>query len=409
VQDETSNATDDCFATPTWLVKALRHQYGDFGLDAAASDDCHVADEYYTATDDALQRDWVADCGGRPIFMNPPYKFGTLEQFVAKAHSESQRGAIVVCVLPFYKSYPWFRQIVWEHAEIRMIQGQVIFSGYGPQAGKCAGNRGRIQFDSVVAIFRPGQLGALGPYIDRPANGQKDGAGPSDSRHENDDHEADLRTYEAEATGTRTVGVMVGSADVGVRGRRTLHEDLDGTTFDEAALNTDECYSPAWLVDAVREVMGMIDLDPASSAEANTTVRAAKIYTRETDGLKNLWQGRVFLNPPFSTGLRPWVEKLTGEIQARRVEQAFVIGPADMLTRLGHQWFRVLISGSLLLPHKRIEFLDPATGRWTVPRFGTFASYWGADQRRFVRVFREKGVILQPADIREAAGPPPHG
>jgi len=167
------------------------------------------------------------------------------------------------------------------------------------------------------------------------------------------------------------------------------------------AVGGDERYSPEWLADAIRQVMGGIDLDPASSAEANRIVKATRFYTRDANGLTSPWEGRIFLNPPFSTGLRPWVEKLAAEIQAGRVEQAFVIGPTDMLTHLGHQWFRVLISGSLLLPHKRIEFLDPTTGRWTGPRFGTFASYWGVEQHRFVRVFGEKGVILQPAEVPE--------
>lgn len=162
-----SGADEDCFATPPWLLEVLRRDYGDFGLDAAASHGHAVADRYYTVEDDALQQDWAADCNGKPVFLNPPFTFGLLEQFVRKAYEESQRGATVVCVLPFYKSYPWFRDIVWEHAEVRQIQGQVIFQGFDSQEGKCAGNKGRMQFDTVVAVFRPEQRGCLGPYIDR--------------------------------------------------------------------------------------------------------------------------------------------------------------------------------------------------------------------------------------------------
>ncbi len=171
-----AGAAEDCFATPPWLIDVLRRDYGDFGLDTAASHGHAVAERYFTAADDALKQDWVADCGGKPIFMNPPFAFGTLEKFVEKAHVESQRGATVVCVLHFYKSYPWFREFVWQYAEVRMVQGQVIFQGFGSQEGKCAGNKGRMQFDSVVAIFRPGQLGCLGEYIDRLDNGSDEPA-----------------------------------------------------------------------------------------------------------------------------------------------------------------------------------------------------------------------------------------
>ena len=187
----------------------------------------------------------------------------------------------------------------------------------------------------------------------------------------------------------------------GSRRTDTGHEGgvPDGGKDASRTASGDERYTPAWLTEAVRQVMGGIDLDPASSTQANLTVQAARFYTRETDGLKNHWEGRIFLNPPFSTGLRPWVEKLAAEIQAGRVGQAFVIGPTDMLTHLASKWFRVLIEGSLFLPGERIEFLDPATGRRTGPRFGVFCSYWGPEQRLFVRVFGGKGVILQPAAV----------
>ena len=98
------------------------------------------------------------------------------------------------------------------------------------------------------------------------------------------------------------------------------------------------------------------------------------------------------------------MEKLEAEIRAGRVEQAFVIGPTEMLAHLCNQWFRVLVAGSLLLPHKRIEFLKPDTGRWTGPRFGTFTAYCGGEQDRFVSVFGDKGRILQPARVQPALG-----
>lgn len=48
---------------------------------------------------------------------------------------------------------------------------------------------------------------------------------------------------------------------------------------------TNEHYSSPRIVQAARETMGEIDLDPASCATANKVVGARHIYTKEEDGL----------------------------------------------------------------------------------------------------------------------------
>ena len=169
---------EDCFATPQWLFSALDAEFG-FGLDAAATEECHKCDVYLTPEQDALTQNWITASGGKPIFLNAPFERTELPKFVEKAYSESQKGAEVVCVLPFYKSYPWFRDFVWTYAEVRQIQGMVVFDGFGRKKGKHAGNiAGSQSFDTIVAIFRPGQKGFSGPYIDRPGKNT-----PSSSSH----------------------------------------------------------------------------------------------------------------------------------------------------------------------------------------------------------------------------------
>ncbi len=61
---------------------------------------------------------------------------------------------------------------------------------------------------------------------------------------------------------------------------------------------TAEHYTPAVYIDAGRHVLGDIDLDPASCAVANQTVRARRYYTAADNGLERPWGGRVFMNPP---------------------------------------------------------------------------------------------------------------
>src|SRR5262249_7627129 len=61
---------------------------------------------------------------------------------------------------------------------------------------------------------------------------------------------------------------------------------------------------PPDLLEAAREVMGGIDLDPASSdrQQAQATVKAARYFTVENSGLEQPWLGRVWLNPPYARG-----------------------------------------------------------------------------------------------------------
>src|SRR5262249_56141272 len=60
-----------------------------------------------------------------------------------------------------------------------------------------------------------------------------------------------------------------------------------------------EWYTPARYIELAREVLGEIDLDPASSAKAQEIVKAQRYFTLEQDGLIRPWHGRVWLNPPY--------------------------------------------------------------------------------------------------------------
>lgn len=69
---------------------------------------------------------------------------------------------------------------------------------------------------------------------------------------------------------------------------------------------TNERYTPGDFADAARNVMGGIDLDPASSFLANQTIKAKKYFGTGkrngkivfVDGFWQKWRGRVWLNPP---------------------------------------------------------------------------------------------------------------
>lgn len=60
-----------------------------------------------------------------------------------------------------------------------------------------------------------------------------------------------------------------------------MSQPLRGTT----GTGENEWYTPEEYLNAARSVLGPFELDPASSAQANRTVRAARFYSQQEDGL----------------------------------------------------------------------------------------------------------------------------
>ena len=67
----------------------------------------------------------------------------------------------------------------------------------------------------------------------------------------------------------------------------------------------DECYTPQWVFDALNTTF---DLDVASGHSQYIVTPAARKYTVDDDGLASPWEGKVWMNPPFSK-ITPWINK----------------------------------------------------------------------------------------------------
>ena len=141
----------------------------------------------------------------------------------------------------------------------------------------------------------------------------------------------------------------------------------------------------------MRACLGAIDVDPASSACAQETVRASRFFTRDNDGLCRDWHGRIWLNPPYSQpDITRFVDKLLAEIDAGRVCQAILL--THNYTDTG--WFHAAAgkSAAICFTRGRIRFVS-ATGGIAAPTQGQAFFYFGAEVDRFRDTFGGFGFI----------------
>jgi phage N-6-adenine-methyltransferase len=155
-----------------------------------------------------------------------------------------------------------------------------------------------------------------------------------------------------------------------------------------------ERYTPEMYVEAVREVLGEIDLDPASNATAQKTVQAKKYFDEKKNGLKQEWHGHVFLNPPYHRDLAPaFIDKLVEEVNADRVTEAILLTNNSTDT----DWFRTaqMHCAAICFTHGRIKFETP-DGKNVSPTQGQAFMYFGDDIEKFNRVFADIGLMVVP-------------
>jgi len=153
-----------------------------------------------------------------------------------------------------------------------------------------------------------------------------------------------------------------------------------------------EWYTPPEFIEAARAVLGGFDLDPASSEVANRTVKAARFFTADDDGLSQEWPvGRIWCNPPYSSSLiGQFAERLTAEF--RRGSSGIVL--VNNATETG--WFQTLGAecAAVCFPRGRIKYLTPAGIPANTPLQGQALLYFGENADKFEATFGAIGSVF---------------
>lgn len=150
-----------------------------------------------------------------------------------------------------------------------------------------------------------------------------------------------------------------------------------------------EWYTPEKYIDLAREVLGVIDLDPASCEIANETVKAERFYSEQDDGLTKEWTGRVWMNPPYGSDLiGQFTEKFAKEYTAGNITEGIVL--VNNATETA--WFcnMMAAASAVVFPRGRIRYNSP-TKESNAPIQGQAFIYFGEHYNRFLDVFGEIG------------------
>jgi hypothetical protein len=163
-----------------------------------------------------------------------------------------------------------------------------------------------------------------------------------------------------------------------------------------------EWYTPPEVVDLIRQVLGTIDVDPASCAAAQEVVKARTYYTIEDDGLRHAWRGTVFCNPPYQMPeIARFCGKLIEELDAQHTTAAILLTNSVTDTA----WFHHITPrvAAICFTSDRLKFVH-ATREGLRPCQGQAILYFGPQVERFAEVFGTMGLLMQVLGAK-TAGP----
>jgi phage N-6-adenine-methyltransferase len=114
-----SSATCE-WETPQDLFDELARIFGGFTLDPCATPENAKCHRFFTAAEDGLRQSWTGK-----VFMNPPYG-REIGKWMKKAWEESQKGALIVCLVPARVDTRWWQEYA-SKGYVHFLRGRLKF------------------------------------------------------------------------------------------------------------------------------------------------------------------------------------------------------------------------------------------------------------------------------------------
>jgi phage N-6-adenine-methyltransferase len=94
------------------------------------------------------------------------------------------------------------------------------------------------------------------------------------------------------------------------------------------------------------------DLDPAATHDNH---KCEAYYTADDDGLSQDWVGRVYLNPPYGSGIiGPWIHKAYEESKRPACQFVVILLPARTDTAYWHDY--IMTASDIWFIKRRLHF-----------------------------------------------------
>jgi len=166
---------------------------------------------------------------------------------------------------------------------------------------------------------------------------------------------------------------------------------------------TDLWYTPTLIVEKAKQVLGTIDLDPASDEFGNARVGATTIINREQNGLTTDWSTdcSIFINPPGGktgnkSNMSLFWQKLMHYKDGGHLKHAiFLAFSLEAFQNSQGKGVQSMAEFSFCIPAKRIRF-DSQHGAPSSPSHGNAIIYVAGsvdESEKFKEVFSSVGIV----------------